>query len=277
MNDRAPLSIQTAKFGLLAAILTVMLFPFLVMFSTALTPTAQIYDFPPPWFPAHPRWTNFLDVWSYVPLAQYFANSLIIAGGAMVLNAFAAIPAAYAVARFTFPGRRVFLHAIVATQMFSPVVMLIASFQMMTQLQLINTYWGLIFINAASSLPFALWMLTSYFSTVPREVQEAAVLDRVGPVRMLWDHFVPIAMPGIATTMIFTFIIAWNEFLFALTFINDPSHQPLTVGIYGFIGRYQIQWNYLMATSLLATIPVLVLFLLIQRRLVAGLTAGAVK
>jgi multiple sugar transport system permease protein len=269
--------VQTARFGILAAILAAMLFPFLVMFSTALTPTPDLYQFPPPWFPTHPRWTNFLDVWSYVPLGQYFANSVIIATGAMALNAVAAIPAAYALARFTFPGRRFFLHAVVATQMFSPVVMLIAAYRMMTQLQLINTYWGLIFINAASTLPFALWMMTSYFSTVPREVQEAAVLDRAGPLRMLWDHFVPIAMPGIATTMIFTFIIAWNEFLFAMTFINDPSLQPLTVGIYAFVGRYQIQWNYLTAASLLATIPVLVLFLLIQRRLVAGLTAGAVK
>jgi multiple sugar transport system permease protein len=120
-------------------------------------------------------------------------------------------------------------------------------------------------------------MMTSYFATVPREVQEAAVLDRAGPFRILWDHFIPIAMPGIATTMIFTFILAWNEFLFALTFISDPSLRPLTVGIYAFVGRYQIQWNYLMAASLLATIPVLVLFLLIQRRLVAGLTVGAVK
>src|SRR5690348_3016556 len=128
MNSDATIGVQTAKFGLLAAILAVMLFPFLVMFSTALTPTNDLYQFPPPWMPAHPRWTNFLDVWSYVPLGQYFANSLIIATGAMALNAVAAIPAAYALARFTFPGRRFFLHAVVATQMFSPVILLIAAF-----------------------------------------------------------------------------------------------------------------------------------------------------
>jgi multiple sugar transport system permease protein len=277
MTTDQGVAVQTIRFALLGAILTIMLFPFLIMFSTAITPTNDLYQFPPPWFPAHPRWTNFLDVWSYVPLAHYFVNSFVIAIGAMIVNGVAAIPAAYAVARFSFPGRRFFLHAIVATQMFSPVVLLIAAFRMMTQLHLLDTYWGLIFINAATSLPFALWMMTSYFATVPREVQEAAVLDRAGPLRILWDHFIPIAMPGIATTMIFTFILAWNEFLFALTFISDPSLRPLTVGIYAFVGRYQIQWNYLMAASLLATIPVLVLFLLIQRRLVAGLTVGAVK
>src|SRR5262249_52063111 len=134
-----------------------------------------------------------------------------------------------------------------------------------------------ILMNATTMLPLSIWLLTGYFSTVPREIEEAALLDGASFGRILWSLYIPIARPGIVATIIFTFILAWNEFLFALTFTQDPLLRPLTVGIYSFIGRYQIQWNLLMAASLVAVIPVLALFLVVQRQLIAGLTAGAVK
>lgn len=261
----------------LVFLLSLMLFPFAEMISTALKSKADVYTYPSRWLPERSIWANFIEVWSYVPLARYFLNSFIIAAGATALNIVAAVPAGFALARLRFRGRRVFLYLVVATQMFSPVVLLIAFFQMMAGLGLINTYWSLIIINATVSLPFSIWMLTAYFSTVPDEIEEAAILDGAGPWRILKDHFLPLALPGIATAMTFTFIIAWNEFLFALTFINNSDMRPLTTGIYAFVGRNEIQWNYLMAASLMATVPVFVVFLLIQRRLVSGLTAGAVK
>jgi ABC-type glycerol-3-phosphate transport system permease component len=132
-------------------------------------------------------------------------------------------------------------------------------------------------MDATTTLPFAIWMLTGYFTTIPREIEEAAILDRAGRWRRLLDHFVPLATPGIVTVFVFTFIISWNEFLFALTFVSDDTKRPLTVGLYSFVGRYATQWNYLMAGAAMATLPVLALFLLIQRRLISGLTAGAVK
>ena len=212
-----------------------------------------------------------------MPLAKYFSNSLLIASGATLLNAVAAIPAAFALARLRFPGRRAYLYFVVATQMFSPVVLLIAFYQMMVGLRLVDTQWSLILINATVSLPLSIWLLTAYFSSTPMEIEEAAILDGSGRWRMLWDHFMPLSLPGIATAMTFTFIITWNEFLFALTFITTPGKRPLTTGIYSFVGRNEILWNYLMTASMLAIVPVFVVFLIIQRRLVAGLASGAVK
>jgi multiple sugar transport system permease protein len=240
---------RLVMYALLVLCLAVMLFPFFVMVVTALQPNADLFQFPPPWTPSHPRPANFADVFSIVPLKQYFLNTIYIAGGAMVLNGAVAIPAGYALARF----------------------------RLMNELGLLNTYWGLILMDATVTLPFAIWLLTGYFSTIPREIEEAAILDKAGRWRRLIDHFVPLAMPGIVTVFVFTFIISWNEFLFALTFISDDTKRPLTVGLYGFVGRFATQWNYLMAGSILATLPILALFLVIQRRLVSGLTAGAVK
>lgn len=268
---------RVVMYVLLVLCLAVMLFPFFVMIVTALRPTADLFQFPPPWLPSHTRWANFGDVFGIVPLERYFVNTIYIAGGAMLLNGAVAIPAGYALARFRFPGRRAFLHLVVAMQMFAPVVLLIASFQLMNRLGLLNTYLGLILMDATTTIPFAVWMLTGYFTTIPREIEEAAILDRAGRWRRLLDHFLPLALPGIVTVLVFTFIISWNEFLFALTFVSDDTKRPLTVGLYSFVGRFSTQWNFLMAGAALATLPVLALFLVIQRRLVSGLTAGAVK
>lgn len=161
--------------------------------------------------------------------------------------------------------------------MFSPVVLLLATFRMMFSFGLLNTFWSLIFINATVTLPFTVWMLTSYFSTVPKEIEEAALIDNTGRWRMLWDHFIPICMPGIVTALTFAFVLAWNEFLFAVTFVSTPEMRPLTTGIYTFIGRTETQWNYLMAASVISIVPVFIGFLLVQRRLISGLAAGAVK
>lgn len=263
--------------GGLLLLLSLMLFPFWEMLATALKSRGDMVEYPSRWMPEQPVWRNFIEVWSYVPLARYFANSAIVALGATLLNAIAAIPAAFALARLSFPGRRVFLYFVVATQMFSPVVLLIAFFQMMVGFGLINSYWSLILINASVSLPFSIWLLTAYFSAAPKEIEEAAILDGAGRWRMLFTQFMPLAWPGIATAMTFTFILAWNEFLFALTLINNSDMRPLTTGIYAFVGRNEIMWNYLMTASILAIIPVFVVFLIIQRRLVAGLASGAVK
>ena len=263
--------------ALLWLILVVILYPFLEMISTALKSQPELSHYPPVWFPPKPLFSNFIDVWTQIPLATYLRNSVIIAGGSTLLNGVVAIPAGYALARFRFRGRQTFLHIVVATQMFSPVVLLLATFRMMFSFGLLNTYWSVIFINATTTLPFTIWMLAAYFSTIPREIEEAAILDNAGRWRMLIDHFVPIAMPGIITAMTFAFVISWNEFLFAVTFITDQNLRPLTTGIYTFVGRTETLWQFLMAASLISILPVFVGFLIVQRRLVSGLAAGAVK
>lgn len=269
--------LRLAGFAVLILVLAVLLFPFVEMISTSLKSRQDLALFPPVWAPGEPVWRNYFDVWTLVPLLTYVKNSVIVAVGATLLNAVVAIPAGFALARFRFPGRQAFLYFVVATQMFSPVVLLLATFRMMFSFGLLNTYWSVIFINATVTLPFTVWMLTSYFSTVPREIEEAALLDNTGRWRMLWDHFIPICMPGIVTALTFAFVLAWNEFLFAVTFISNPELRPLTTGIYTFIGRTETQWNYLMAASAVSVVPVFVGFLLVQRRLISGLAAGAVK
>ena len=265
------------RFGFLALIFVALLFPFVEMLSTALKPRATLYTWPPVWFPAAPAWSNFLAIWTEVPLALYFWNSFVIAGGATALSTLVGLPAGYALARFRFPGRQLFLYFIIGTQMFSPVVLLLALFLMLNAMSLLNTHLALIVINAAVALPFTIWMMTAYFSSVPVEIEEAAILDGAGKFRILIDHFLPIAAPGIATAMTFSFVNAWNEFLLALTFLSDAKLRPLTTGIYSFVGRYEIQWHLLLAASLVAIVPVFAGFLLMQRQLVAGLAAGGVK
>jgi multiple sugar transport system permease protein len=262
---------------LFALIVALLLAPFFVMATTALGAARDFFVLPAKWLPKIVAWSNFENVFNQVPLARYFLNSVIIAGGATAVNALVGIPAAFALARLKFRGRRAFLIFIIATQMISPIVLLIASFKLMLGLHLYNTYWALILMDATISLPITVWIMTAYLSGIPDEIQDAAVLDGARNWRMLRDHFLPLGRPGILTALVFSFVIAWNEFIFALTFISSPSLRPLTTGIYAFVGEAQIQWNYLMAASLLSVVPVFVIFLFVQRRLAAGLTAGAVK
>lgn len=265
------------KYVGLVIILLLLLFPFYEMVVTSLKSNSDLFKTPVPWLPAKPAFDNYGTIWSYVPLANYFISSAIIAVGATLVNTIGALPAGYALARFRFPGQRIFLQIIMATQMFSPIVLLMGAYKLMVFLNLIDSYWSLILMDATVALPFSIWLLTSYFSTVPKEIEEAALIDGAGRMRMLWSLFIPVILPGIAATVIFTFIGAWNEFIFALSFITDPNKKPLTTGIYAFVGQYDIQWNLLMTASLLAVVPVVVMFLLVQRWLVSGLTVGAVK
>jgi multiple sugar transport system permease protein len=261
------------------------LFPFAVMITTALkTPTSisapsgpdQSYHF----FPVQPHFANFVEVFRAMPLARNFLNSLIIACGATLLNLLCAIPAAYALARLVFPGKKVVLFLVLTTQMFSPIVLIIALFSQFTNYGLLEggrVYLALIVANAAASLAFGIWLLTGYFSTIPQEVEEAALIDGCSRFQTISRIIIPVALPGVVTSVIFTFISAWNEFVFALTFVSSDQYKPLTVAIPSFIGQYGTQWQLLMAAALLATVPVVALFLGVEKHLVRGLTAGSIK
>ena len=190
-----------------------------------------------------------------------------------------AIPAGFALARFRFPGRQMFLYfVIVATQMFSPVVLLLASFRMMNSLGLLNTL--LVADPHQRHRGVALHGVDDdrlLLASIPQEIEEAAILDGCGKFAILCDHFLPIAAPGIVTAMTFSFVLAWNEFLFGADLHHRARLRPLTTGIYSFVGRFEMQWHFLMAASLVSIVPVFIGFLLVQRRLVSGLAVGAVK
>ena len=254
----------------------IILYPYLVMFITALKDKKEMYAIdhilPEVW-----RGSNFSDIWTAAPVFKYLTNSIVIAGGATLLAILCGIPAAYALARMKFKGKGIFMGAVIMSQMFSPVVLLVGIYRMMVNIDLNDTILGLILLNAAFNQAFAIWLLRGTFMGISPEMEQAAKIDGCGTIRALIKVLLPMAAPGIITTLIFVFINAWNEYTIALTLISTDVFKPITVGINVFYGFNFIQWQYLFATSLFATIPVVVLFLAIEKHLVAGLTSGGVK
>jgi multiple sugar transport system permease protein len=264
---------------LLAAVVLVVLvaFPYVVMLLTSLKGREEIFAIPPTFFPREFVFANFLDVWSAVPLATFLLNSVLIASGSTIVALTCAVPAAYGLSRTEFVGKRLFLYAVIITQIFSPIVLIVGLFREMVWFGLTDSLPSLILVNAAFSQAFAIWLLYGYFSTIPLTLEEAAWLDGCSRFSALRRVVLPLALPGLVTTVIFVFIHSWNEFIVALTLIITDTKKPLTVGIYSFIGRFDTQWAYVFASSILASVPVIVLFLAIERYLVSGLTSGGVK
>lgn len=258
-------------------ILLFLLFPFFVMVSTMLKSGKDVYTSPPFWFPTRIEWSNFITVWTQYDLANYFLASIIIAFGATALNTVLCVPAAYAVARLRFPGRKAALYLLLMIEMFSPVIVIISLFKIVTRAGLYDTFASLIIMDALFTVAFNTWMMNGYFKTIPKDIEEAALIDGCTRVQTITRVMIPIAVPGLVTVMIYAFIFAWNEFLFGLSFISSKSKMPLTLALYNFVGRWTTQWQYLTMAAFLAIIPVLVLFYLIEKRLVAGLAGGAVK
>lgn len=255
----------------------VVLYPYLVMFTTALKSRAEIYATEGTVFPKDWQWENFTEVWSKAPLLRYFANSLLIAGGSTCIAIICGIPAAYALARMKFKGKNIFMGFVIISQMFSPVVLLIGIYRVMSTLSLTNTILGLIFINAAFNQAFAIWLLRGTFISISPEMEQAARIDGCNKVQSMIKVLIPMSAPGIVTTLIFIFINAWNEYTIALTLISTDELKPLTVGITIFNGYNMIEWQSLFAASLYVTIPVIIMFMCIEKHLVGGLTSGGVK
>ncbi|WP_449062254.1 carbohydrate ABC transporter permease [Planomonospora algeriensis] len=252
----------------------VFLFPYLVMILTALRPQEELRD--ATFLPTTFAWSNFTNFWTG-GLAQNLGVTLQVAAGSTVLVLLVALPAAYYTARHEFRGRTAFLILVLITQMFQPTAMLVGIYREFFQFGLVDTVWSLILVNGGFNLAFAVWILNAYFSSIPRELEEAAFIDGNGRFGALFRVTLPLAMPGVVTALIFTFIAAWNEFVVALTLTTTPSNQPLTVALNSFIGQYQVDWQNLFAGSVIATIPVIILFALIERKVVGGLTAGSIK
>jgi multiple sugar transport system permease protein len=255
----------------------VLIFPYFVMVITALKSEKEIFNIPPTFFPTEWSFHNFVDIWFKIPLLDYFLNSLTIALGATILTLVCAIPAAYVLARLKFRGKNLYLYLIIITQMFAPVVLLVGIYREMLFFGLMDSIWGLVLVNAAFNQAFAVWILNGYFSTIPYDLEHAAWIDGCTKWQALRKIVLPLAVPGLITTIIFVFIMSWNEFVVALTLISTETNKPLTVGIWAFFGKYDVQWQYLFATSFFAAVPVVILFLLIEKYLVSGLTAGSVK
>lgn len=253
------------------------LYPYFAMFCSALKSRAEIFSVNGTIVPVEPMWSNFIDVWKRAPLAQYAINSLLIAGGSTLLAMLCGIPAAYALSRMKFKGKTAFLGFVIVSQMFAPVVLVIGIYKVMAVLGFTDSIVGLIFVNAAFNQAFTIWLLRGTFMSISPEMEQAATIDGCTRIQALIRILLPVAAPGIVTTLIFIFINAWNEYTVALTLISTDTSKPLTVGINIFNGYNMIEWQYLFAASLFAILPVVILFMGIEKNLTSGLTAGGVK
>jgi len=253
------------------------IFPYVTMLSTALKPKSDITDMPPTYFPKVYEWVNFIKVFQEIPFGMYMRNTLVISIATMIIGIIVAVPAAYYVARNNFRLRTPFLLLVLITQMFSPTSLLIGIYRELSVFNLVNTYQGLILINVSFNLAFSVWILSSFFKTIPVEIEEAAFIDGASRFQTFRKISLPLAAPGIVTTAIFTFIAAWNEYVVAYTLASSPEKQPFSVGLSLLTGLYEVKWNFLFAGSLIAIIPIIILFISIEKYLVGGLTAGSVK
>lgn len=253
------------------------LYPYFVMFCTALKSRAEIFSINGTVLPIDPLWSNFVDIWTLAPIARYMLNSLLVAGGSTIIAIICGIPAAYALSRMKFKGQTAFLGFVIISQMFAPVVLLIGIYKVLATMGLTDSILGLVFINAAFNQAFTIWLLRGTFIGISPEMEQAATIDGCNKIQAMFRVLLPVAAPGIVTTLIFIFINAWNEYTVALCIISSNVLKPITVGINIFNGYNMIQWQYLFAASVFAIIPVVIMFMCIEKHLVSGLASGGVK
>jgi N,N'-diacetylchitobiose transport system permease protein len=266
--------------GVVVALVT--LFPIFWMLSTAFKPPKEIYSLTPHPLPSHPTWSNFANVVNGsvigMPYWTFLRNSLAVTLASVVVSSMVALLAAIAVARFRFRFRTTYLIMLLIVQMLPQQALVIALYLDFRGANLLDSLFGLTLLYIAFSLPVTIWMLRNFVAAVPRELEEAAAIDGAGPLSVFFKVLLPLVAPGLVTTSVFAFIFAWNEFVFALTFIGtDTAKFTLPIYVTYFFGKGSADWGAIMAASALFTLPVLIFFLVVQRRLRAGLLAGAVK
>lgn len=252
-------------------------FPVLWMALSSFKSNSEIFAFPPRLVTENFSFAAYSSILTDPVKVRFFVNSYVIALSVTALTLVVAILAAYAFSRYEFPLKRQINVVIVSVQAVPPITLLIPYFGLMVTLKLYNTYPGLILTYMVFTLPYAIIMLTGYFNTLPKELDEAVKVDGAGPMTALWRILVPIAVPGLVSVGVYTFMIAWNEFLFALTLTRTVDMRTVPIGIQLLMGQHSYEWNEMMAMSVLGCIPILALFLFFQRYFMGGMTAGAVK
>lgn len=262
--------------GILVLVLFV-LFPFIQMVSISLKGPQEQFSIPPKVIPKHATVQNYVHAWQQPGFIRYFFNSLGLTFATMFFVTAIAVFGAYAFTRLTFRLRRTMLTLILFSQMFCLAAIMVPVYRIFGDLGLIDTYLGLIVAYVGFFVPVAIWLLRSFVLSIPIEIEEAAQVDGCTKVQAFWKVGLPLLRPGIGATAAYVFFVTWQEFLFALIFMTSADHRTLPIGILDFVGQYETNWGSLMAASVLISVPVFVMFIVIQRHFIAGLIKGAIK
>ncbi|HLT20407.1 MAG TPA: carbohydrate ABC transporter permease [Thermomicrobiales bacterium] len=274
--------VRRIPFYLLVVVIAVyLMFPFYWAFRSSITPNRDLFATPVQYFPENPTLDHYRAVFSDDNFMRALLNSTIVAASVTILALMIGAFASYAIGRFSFRGRTPVLYIVLAMTMFPQIAVLGSLYTLITELGLFNSLWSLILTYMIFTLPFTVWVLTTFFQQMPRELEEAAYVDGATPFQVFYKVLLPLAAPGLVTTGLLAFIAAWNEFLFALSFTQTPNKFTVTLAIFRFepqtAGGFEIAWGQIMAATIIITLPLIILTLIFQRRILAGLTAGAVK
>jgi multiple sugar transport system permease protein len=273
-RPRLHLSVRVAVAALAAV---AMILPFVLMLSTSFKPQTFILELPPELMPSEPTGRNYQQAWAENSFGRYFVNSLYVALSTTLVVLLLSAMMAYAFARFDFPGKRIAFALLLAGLMIPGIVTIVPSFVLAKNLNLLDSLNGLTLFYSGGAVAFTTFLLRGFFEKVPRALDEAMTIDGAGAVRRFFHLYLPLSRPALATAAIFTFLGAWDEFVWALTVINDPEKRTLPVAIAALQGQRATEWGLVFAASAIAIVPVIVLYVIAQRQFIAGITAGAVK
>ncbi len=268
---------KTLIIFLMGLIAFIILVPFLWTLSTSFKPLPEVNKYPPQWLSPQMSLQPYSDMFNFLPFSRYTLNSVVIAISATLLTLLIGSLAAFAFSRFQFKGKDFFLLVFLLSQMLPGASVIVPLFQLVRKIGLYDTYFGLILTHSAVMLPFVIWLLYGFFKTIPQEVEDAALIDGCSRLGTFWKVLLPLALPGLGATAIFAFLSSWNEFFFALLLAESDSARTIPVGIGLFVGEYGEVWNQMCAAAVFFSIPPLILFSLLQKTFVKGLSAGALK
>jgi multiple sugar transport system permease protein len=255
----------------------ILFFPIYWMFNTSLAPQDQLYVYPPRLIHPHATLAAYFKIFRERPIGQWLFNSLMVVLLSGLFSLIISVLAGYSLSRYRVRGAGSLGYLLLASRMLPTTLLVIPLFIFMSGLHLINTLWSVVIANVTFIMPFATWMLKGYFDSIPRELEEAAYIDGTSRLGALFRVTMPLSAPGVAATALYSAILAWDEYLFARTFLTTNSVWTISVGLGSFRGEYITYWNEVMAASLVGTLPIIAIFLLLEKQLVGGLTAGAVK
>ena len=274
---RTPLQ-SVLLYGAILGSLAVILFPVYWLFITALSTTFELYGLPPSFVPESPQWSVFAKVWAEKPILRWLTNSTIAAVGSVVLSMFVSVLAGYALSRFRIRGGHSMGLFILTAKMLPATLLVIPLFALFSRLGMMGSLWTLILAHSTLIIPFTTWMLKGYFDTIPRELEQAAMVDGCSSLGAMFRVILPVSAPGLAATALYAFVLSWADYAYARTFlVNSQTNWTANLGIATMRGEYTTDWNEISAVSVFVAVPIILIYLFLERYLVGGLTAGAEK